>query len=196
VTGEPHTTHWHTAVILAVVAVMALTASIVVARTHVIHSDTTPGQASRYPSLLLQGTLTRRVPWSEVETTATYDGRADSDNRHEELQALYRGEPLYDLLALVDDEDPDTFNEAKAKDGYTIKLFAADGYTWTVDSRTVVGKSDWVVASLRDGKPLPTWEGPYRFVGGDFIGFRAGQAIKQLIRIQVVAGRVRSQDPQ
>ena len=187
---------WRGIVVLAVVAAAVLTASVVVARTHVIHPDTTPGKASGYPPLLLQGTLTRRLPWAEIETTASYDGREDPDNRHDELQALYRGEPLFELIGLVDDDDPSTFNAAKAKSGYAVKLFATDGYTWTVDSRTIVGKTDWIIAKLRDGKPLPKWEGPYRFVGADFIGFRAGQSVRQLVRILLVPGRVKSQTPQ
>jgi len=187
---------WRGIVVLAVVAAAVLTASVVVARTHVIHLDTTPGKASSYPPLLLQGTLTKQVPWADIETSGSYDGRKDSDNRHAELQALYRGEPLHELIGLVDDDDPSTFNLAKAKVGYGIKLFATDHYTWTVDSRTIVGKDDWIIARLRDGKPLPDWEGPYRFVGPDFISFRAGQAIKLLVRIKLLPGRVEGQTPQ
>ena len=183
-------------VILAVVAAAVLTASIVVARTHAIHPDTTPGTASAYPRLLLQGTLTRRVAWADIQTTGSYDGRKDPDNRFEELQALYRGEPLSHLIGLVDDDDPSSFNVAKAKEGYGIKLFAADHYTWMVDSRTVVGKDDWIIARLRDGKPLPKWEGPYRFVGADFIGFRAGQSVRRLVRIALIPGPVKNQTPQ
>lgn len=195
-TEETQGVRRRTVVILAVVALVALVASVAVARTHLIRPDVTPGQASAYPPLQLQGALTKQVPWAEIATTGSYDGRDDPGNRHEELQALYRGEPLYELVGLVDDDDPATFNEAKAKDGYAIKLFAADGYTWTVDSRTIVGKDGWIIARLRDGKPLPKWEGPYRFVGPDFIGFRAGQSIRLLTRIRLVPGRVESQQPQ
>jgi hypothetical protein len=187
---------WRGVVILAVVAAAVLTASIVVAKTHVIHPDTTPGRASSYPALVLQGTLTTRVPRADIGTTGTYDGRKDPDNRHDELQAFYRGEALYQLIGLVDDDDPGSFNETKAKAGYGVKLLASDGYTWLVDSRDVAGRDDWVVAKLRDGKPLPKWEGPYRFVGPDFIGFRAGQSVRLLVRIQLIPGRVESQTPQ
>ena len=183
-------------VILAVAAAVVLTASTVVARMHVIRPDTTPGKASSYPPLLLQGTLTRRVPWADIQTTAGYDGRKDHDNRFEELQAFYQGEPLYKLVGLVDDGDPGTFNVAKARQGYAIKLFATDGYTWTVDSRTIIGRNDWIIAKLRDGKPLPKWEGPYRFVGASFIGFRAGESVRLLVRIQLVPGRVKTETPQ
>jgi hypothetical protein len=196
VTERAQGLRWRGIVILAVVAAAVLTASVVVAKAHVIHPDTTPGQASSYPPLLLQGELTRRIPWGDIKTTGSYDGRKDPDNRHDELQAFYRGEPLYELIGLVDDDDPATFNVAKAKQGYGIKFFATDGYTWLVDSRTVVGKADWIIAKLRDGKPLPKWEGPYRFVGPDFISFRAGQSIRLLVRIQLTPGRVKSQTPQ
>jgi hypothetical protein len=183
-------------VVLAVAAAAVLTASIVVARMHLIHPDTTPGRASVYPPLVLRGTLTDRVPWEDIATTASYDGPKDSDNRHEELQALYRGAPLYELVGLVDDDDPNAFDVAKAEHGYGIRLTAADRYTWMLDSRTIVGKDDWIVAKLRDGEPLPTWEGPYRFLGPDFIGFRAGQAVRQLVRIELVPERTESQTPE
>lgn len=173
-------------VILALAAAVVLAVSLVIARTHLIAASTTPGDASKYPPLVLQGVLTRRVPWAAIATTSSYDGRKDPDNRHEELQALYTGEPLYELVGLVDDNDPSTFNVAKARHGYGIKLFATDGYTWTVASRTIIGKSDWIIAKLRDGKPLPKWEGPYRFVGASFIGFRAGESVRLLVRIQLV----------
>jgi hypothetical protein len=188
--------HWRGLVVLAVVAAAGLSASIVVARTSLIHPDTTPGKASSCPPLLLQGTLTRRVPWADITTTASYDGRRDPDNRFAELRALYRGEPLFKLVGLVDDDDPSAFNAEKAAQGYGIKLCAADGYTWMVDSRTIAGRDDWIVANLRDGRPLPAWEGPYRFVGASFIGFRSGESVRRLVRIQLVPGRVKTQTPQ
>lgn len=183
-------------VILAVIAAAAFAVSLVVARTQVITPDAHPGVASDYPPLLLQGELTERLPWADIATTGSYDGRRDPDNRHEQLQAVYEGEPLYELVGRVDDEDPMTFDVAKAQQGYGIKLVAGDHYNWMVDSRTIVGKSGWVVAKLRDGKPLPEWEGPYRFVGADFIGFRSGQSVMRLVRIRLVPGRVESEAPE
>ena len=173
-------------VILAVVAAAVLALSLGIARSHVIAPSKTPGNAATEPPLVLQGVLTRRVPWTQIQTTGSYDGRQDHDNRHVELQAFYRGEPLYKLIGLVDDNDPNTFNVAKARSGYGIKLYGSDGYVWTVDSRTIIGKNDWIIAKLRDGKPLPKWEGPYRFVGASFIGFRAGESVKLLVRVQLV----------
>ena len=160
--------------------------SLGIAKSHIIAPSKTPGNAATEPPLVLQGVLTRRVPWVRIQTTNSYDGRKDHDNRHVELQAFYRGEPFYKLIGLVDDNDPSTFNVAKARSGYGIKLYGSDGYVWTVDSRTIIGKSDWIIAKLRDGKPLPKWEGPYRFVGASFIGFRAGESVRLLVRVQLV----------
>lgn len=183
-------------IVLAVAAAAVLTASIVAARIHLIRPDATPGEASVYPPLVLKGRLTDRVPWEDIATAGSYDGPKDSDNRHEELRAVYRGEALYELVGLVDDDDPGAFNVAQAEHGYGIRLTAADNYIWMVDSRTIVGRDDWIVAKLRDGEPLPTWEGPYRFLGPDFIGFRAGQAVRKLVRIELVPGRIESQTPE
>lgn len=183
----------HGVVLLAGVAAAVLAVSVAITRSHAVTPDLTPGAAADYPPLLLQGELTERVPWAEIGTMGRYDGRGDSDNRHEQLQAVYRGEPLYRLVGRVDDDDSSTFNVARARKGYDLKLVAADHYVWVVDSRAIVDRTDWIVASLRDGEPLPEWEGPYRFVGADFISFRAGQSVRQLVRIQLVAGGVERQ---
>lgn len=177
---------WRGIIILALAAAVILTTSLVIAKTHVITADATPGRASSYPALVLKGVLTKRIPWAKLPTPVSYNGRKDPDNRHEQLQGLYKGQTLYNLIGLVDDRNPKTFNVAKARRGYGIKLIATDGYTWVVPSAKIIGKKDWIIAKLKDGKPLPTWEGPYRHVGASFIGFRAGQSVRLLVRIELV----------
>lgn len=174
---------WRSIAIFAVVSAVILGASIVVSLT-VAQADSTPARGT-YPALVLKGKLTKRIPWAKLPTSVVWDGRKDKDNRHKELQAVFRGETLYKLIGLVDDANPKTFNVAKAKRGYGIKFIAKDGYTYTMDSRRIVGKTKWIIAKLKNGKPLPAAEGPYRHVG-PFVGFLAAPSVKMLVRIELI----------
>jgi hypothetical protein len=174
---------WRTVGILAVASAVVLGASVAVS-LKVADADSTPARGA-YPDLVLRGKLIKRIPWAKLPTTVLWDGTKDSDNRHTELQARFRGQTLYKLIGLVDDRDPKTFNVAKAKRGYGIKFIASDGYSYMMDSRRIIGKKTWIVARLKNGKPLPQGEGPYRDVGS-FVGFLAGPSVKMLVRIELV----------
>ena len=94
----------------------------------------------------------------------TWDGTKAGDI-NPTLKAVYRGQSLYKLVGLVDDRYPKTFNKARALKGYKIQFIARDGYKVTISSKTIVGKSGWIVACLKDGMMLSADEGPYRYVG-------------------------------
>jgi hypothetical protein len=174
---------WRTVVILAVASVVVLSASVAVS-LNVTGADSSPLGGTTYPPLVLKGELVKRIPWSELPANVAWDGRQDSDNRNKELQAMFEGQTIYKLVGLVDDEDPKTFNVAKAKRGYAIWFIASDGYKYQMDSREIIGKTKWIVARLKDGEPLPANEGPYRDVGS-FVGFLAGPSVKMLVRIEL-----------
>jgi hypothetical protein len=173
---------WRTIVILCVACLAVLAASLAVAFTT---GSAKPAARASQPPLVLEGKLTKRIPWAKLPTTVIWNGRKDPDNRHKELQATFRGQSIYKLVGLVDDKDPKTFNVAQAKRGYGVKFIASDGYTHTMSSRDIVGKRKWIVAKLKNGRPLPKAEGPYRNVGS-FVGFLAGPSVKLLVRIELV----------
>jgi hypothetical protein len=173
---------WRTIAILCVACAALLAGSLAVAFTT---GSAKPAVKGTLPPLVLKGKLTKRIPWSKLPASVAWNGNKDPDNRHKELQAVFRGQTIYKLVGLVDDKDPQTFNVGKAKRGYGIKLIATDGYAHTMSSRDIIGKKRWIVAKLKDGKPLPKGEGPYRDVGS-FVGFLAGPSVKLLVRIELV----------
>lgn len=174
---------WKTLIILLVVCAAILAASLAVALTAGSAQPVPKGQ--KQPALVLKGVLKKKIPWAKLPAKVIWNGRKDRDNRHKELQAVFRGQSIYKLVGLVDDKDPKTFNVRKARRGYGIKFIAKDGYTQTMDSRKIIGKKKWIVAKLKNGKPLPKGEGPYRDVGS-FVGFLAGPSVKMLVRIELV----------
>ena len=135
-------------------------------------------------TLTLKGKLTKVLPISQVQANVTWDG-TKAGNINPTLRAKYRGQTLYKLIGLVDDKDPSSFNVALAKKGYKIKLFGLDGYTWTISSKPIIGKKKWIVAKLKNGKPLPTGETPFRFVGSFIKPFNGKASVYQLYKIRL-----------
>ena len=135
--------------------------------------------------LVLKGRRTAKIGYLNFPTTVTWNG-TKAGNINKTLRALYRGQSLYKLVGLVDDKRPGSFNKALARKGYKIKLIASDGYTWTISSKTIVGKKAWIVASLKDGKVMSSDEGPYRFVGSFIKPFYGKQSVAKLIRIKLI----------
>ena len=136
-------------------------------------------------TLTLKGKLTKVLPISKVRANVTWDG-TKAGNINPTLRAKYRGETLYKLVGLVDDKDSTTFDTALAKKGYKIKLFGLDGYTWTIGSKSIIGKKKWIVAKLKNGKLLPTGEKPFRYVGSFIKPFSGKASVYKLYKIQLI----------
>ena len=172
---------WRTLGILAGAAAIILGASLFLAlRT----PDAAPARGP-YADLVLKGKLTKRIAWSQLPVSVKWDG-TKAGAIPKDLQAVYRGQTLYKLVGMVDDKKPGSFNVALAKKGYTIRFLATDGYRWDMKSKTIIGKKNWIVARLKNGKALPKGEGPYRDVGS-FIGHFYGRgSVKMLMRIELI----------
>ena len=172
---------WRSIGILSAVAVVVVAGSLFVAlRT----PDAAPASGP-YPGLVLQGKLTKKLPWNQLPVSVTWDGtRAGAIPK--DLQAVYRGQTLYKLVGLVDDGDPGSFNVALARKGYKIRFLASDGYSWDMASRAIIGKTGWIVARLKNGKPLPANEGPYRDVGSFIHHFFGRESVKLITRIKLI----------
>ena len=138
-----------------------------------------------YPGLVLQGKLTKKLPWNQLPVSVTWDGTKAGDIP-KDLQAVYRGQTIYKLVGLVDDGDPGSFNVALARKGYKIRFLASDGYSWDMASRAIIGKTGWIVARLKNGKPLPANEGPYRDVGSFIHHFFGRESVKLITRIKLI----------
>jgi hypothetical protein len=135
--------------------------------------------------LVLKGRRTVRIPYLDFPTSVSWDG-TKAGNINPELHAVYRGQSLYKLVGLVDDSNPSTFNVKLARRGYTIELIASDGYTWTLNSKTIIGKKNWIVASLKDGKAMTADEGPYRYVGSFIKPFYGKPSVYRLVEIKLI----------
>ncbi len=135
--------------------------------------------------LVLKGRRTAKIAYLNFPTPVVWDG-TKAGNINQTLRARYRGQSISKLVGLVDDKHPGTFNKALARRGYTIKLIASDGYTWTISSKTIVGKKGWIVASLKDGKTMDSTEGPYRFVGSFIKPFYGKESVSKLVEIKLI----------
>jgi hypothetical protein len=136
-------------------------------------------------SLVLKGRRTAKIGYLNFPTPVTWDG-TKAGNVNPTVRALYRGQSLYKLVGLVDDKNPRTFNTKLARKGYKIKLIASDGYTWTLSSRSIIGKKGWIVASLKDGKTMSVDEGPYRYVGSFIKPFYGKPSVAKLVTIKLI----------
>lgn len=116
-------------------------------------------------TLTLRGKLKKVLPIARVPATVAWHGEK-AGNINPSLRYVYRGQTLYKLVGLVDDNDPSTFNVALAKKGYRIQFICRDGYRPKIPSRWIIGKRTWIVAKIKDGKLLQGDEAPFRFVGG------------------------------
>jgi hypothetical protein len=172
---------WRSLGVLAGVAAVVLAGGLFIA----LRPPEAAPSTSPHPDLVLKGELTTRLPWGELPTTVSWNGTSAGEIA-EDLQAVYRGQTLYKLVGLVDDADPESFNEALAKRGYKIRLVASDGYSADMDSKTIIGEEGWIVARLKNGEALPEAEGPYRDVGSFIKPLSGKLSVKSLVRIELV----------
>lgn len=140
--------------------------------------------ARAFPALILTGKKTKKIPWSKLPVSVSWDG-TKAGNINPSLRAVYRGQTLYKLVGLVDGGGPG-FNVALAKKGYIIKFICSDGYKPTVSSKRIVGKKRWIIARLRNGKPMGADEGPYRFVGSFIKPFNGKLSARMIVRIRLI----------
>ena len=96
---------------------------------------------------------------------------------------VYNGVALWRLVAMVDDEDPATFNDELANFGYDIKSISSDGYSRAIAGSLAARNDDIIVAYEMNGEPLPENRYPLRLVG---TGLSGGQMVAMLARIELV----------
>jgi len=135
--------------------------------------------------LVLSGRRTARIAYLDFPTPVTWDG-TKAGNINPTLRAVYRGQSLYKLVGLVDDSHPKSFNTVLARKGYKIEFIGSDGYTWTISSKTIVGRKRWIVASLKNGAVMASDEGPYRYVGSFVKPFYGKPSVFKLVKIRLI----------
>ena len=84
---------------------------------------------------------------------------------------LYEGVPLWVLLSTADGAGYEgshfRFNDALAREGYTVRITSRDGQVVELDSMLVMRNQNVMVAHLRDGESLPEAIYPLRLVGSE-----------------------------
>jgi len=80
----------------------------------------------------------------------------------------WTGIPLWLLVGRVDDDvkhETRAFNDDLAEAGYTVEVIAADGFSASFESETIMFDDELIVAHLMDDQPLENEYFPLRLVG-------------------------------
>jgi uncharacterized repeat protein (TIGR02543 family) len=128
--------------------------------------------------LELVGASTYVMPSTEFETAAAASPASWFDDPH-----TWEGLALWRLVAIVDDDDPATFNDSLAALGYDVKIIAADGYSKTITSTDIARDDTKIIANVFDGYTLPSNRWPLRFVGP---GLSGSLKVSQIVRIELI----------
>ncbi len=96
---------------------------------------------------------------------------------------VWKGLALWRLVGMMDDNDPDTFNDALAADGYEVKVIAMDDYSKTFSGTEVARNDDMIVANTYNDAELPQDAFPLKLVGP---GLSGGQKVRNICRIEIV----------
>jgi DMSO/TMAO reductase YedYZ molybdopterin-dependent catalytic subunit len=129
--------------------------------------------------LTLSGWDTQGLFRPDFETAAA----ANPGTWIQDASNTWSGTPLWRLVALVDDDDPTTFNNDIATAGYTVKITATDGYFQTFASADVANNGNMIIANILNGNPLDVTMYPLRLVGP---GLTGGQKVSQIASIELI----------
>ncbi|UCE90769.1 MAG: molybdopterin-dependent oxidoreductase [Methanobacteriota archaeon] len=109
---------------------------------------------------------------AQTEVTRTefvYMQYFDGDDYTDSSERNWSGVPVEVLLGLVDDDDPQTFNDTLAESEYRIVAEATDGYYRAMVAKDLVDKGA-IFATQMNGTALPEDFAPVRLVGPDMSG--------------------------
>jgi hypothetical protein len=133
-----------------------------------VASDHTIAAKFNTPWILqLSGYSNKELTQSEFEAMSVIDPRSYTDG-----QGTWNGTALYNILGLVDDADPATFNTTLAG-YYQVKLTAIDGFSTTFSfTSPLPDAGNYIVADKKNGEIAPVQSGnsnnpgyPLRFTG-------------------------------
>jgi hypothetical protein len=137
-------------------------------------------KASSAWDLELSGAMTTTLTAPEFESEATDHPSSWDDG----LGSTYGGLALWRLVGMVDDANPNTFNDQLAALGYQVKVIAVDDYSYTFQASDIPKDDGIVVASTLNGSALPDDEYPLRLVGSALVS--GGQRVKKIARIELL----------
>ncbi|UUX93062.1 hypothetical protein [Methanoplanus endosymbiosus] len=136
--------------------------------------------------LSLAGKSNVTLTKSQFEAKVVSHGEAEFTDDN----GLWGGLPLYKIVGIVDDNDPETFNTALAAEGYSIKVTSEDGYSINFESADISECDGYIMANSLNSTDLPQTIGekekpcyPLRMVGDD-VG--AGQLIGAIVSVELI----------
>ncbi len=134
-------------------------------------------------NLELEGALTDTVDRASFQSCSAPSCHAVT--WEDESAQPWTGVALWRLVGQVDDaldHGDDGYNEELAASGYQVDLVASDGYTVTLDSQTIQGNDEILLAYLVNEGELPEKYFPIRLVGS---GLEKDQMVGQVAKIIV-----------
>ncbi len=155
----------------------------------------------------MKGKITDVFSQSEIEdglacpasghlVTWTQEIKDDSGNVIETHE--WSGIPLWFLAGWVDDRVPHEFNAVQVMAGYKITVKADDGYAKDFTSGDVAWSNDYIVATMKDGAPLPDGKWPLQLVGGALTradGTLGGTSVSRIAEIALTGFGVPTEIP-
>ncbi|OEF95912.1 hypothetical protein BHF68_11010 [Desulfuribacillus alkaliarsenatis] len=101
---------------------------------------------------------------------------------------VYEGVALWVMLSTVDGNNPPSghyrFNRELAEQGYTVQIYAEDGFMVELTSEEIAYNNDIILAYRMNGVPLLEEDGPLQLIGSGLPSKR--HAIKNIERIELV----------
>ena len=157
----------------------------------------TPAPATGSYNLALNGKITDVLSQQEIEeglacprsghlvtwTQKIKDAGGNVIETHE-----WSGIPLWFLAGWVDDRQPHDFDTVQATAGYKITVVASDGYAKDFQSADVAWSSDYIIATMKDGAPLPADKWPLQLVGDPLTradGTLSGTSVSKVAEIKL-----------
>lgn len=172
-----------------------------IAQIEILELQTPPAEPGSY-NLALSGKITDVLSQAEFEAGLACPGSGHKVTWTQQIKDAsgnvtethtWSGMPLWLLCGWVDDRQPHEFNAVQAAAGYKITVKASDGYAKDFSAADVAWSNDYIVATLKDGEPLPEGKWPLQLVGGALTkadGTLGGMSVAQIAEIALTEFRV------
>lgn len=134
-------------------------------------------------SLNLEGAITEQMDRNSFESCSApgcHQATWTDESGNE-----WSGVPLYYLAGRVDDgvrHEDRAYNDAFAKAGYVMQIFAADGYNVGIESSRTDFNRHVFIASMVNGEPLDEKNFPLRLVGE---GLEKSEMVGQIVQVVI-----------
>ncbi|MDD1711111.1 MAG: hypothetical protein LUQ37_09415, partial [Methanoregulaceae archaeon] len=177
-----------------------------IVKIEILELQTPPAAPGSY-NLAVKGKITDVFSQIEIEdglacpssghlVTWTQEIKDDSGTITETHE--WSGIPLWFLAGWVDDRVPHEFNSVQASAGYKITVRASDGYAKDFQASDVAWSDDYIVATMKDGAPLPTDKWPLQLVGDALAkadGTLGGMSVSKIAEIELTEFGVPTEIP-